>query len=93
MVGPDARLTRASRCRRVPDAAPRDDASYAGTRAALVAAIPVGYEIVRAMADSDGVGPFIGATFGGGGMAAGATFILGGITGLVLDGLDYTPTH
>ncbi len=56
-------------------------------------AIPAGYELAVAMKDTDGLGPFIGALFGGGGMLGGTLLVVGGLAGLVVDGLDLTPTH
>ena len=57
------------------------------------AAIPAGYEVARAMQDTDGLGPFIGALFGGGGMLGGTLLVICGAAGLAVDAFDLTPTH
>jgi hypothetical protein len=58
-----------------------------------IAAAALGYELAKASADTDGLGPMFGAMFGGGGIVGGAFMTIGGIGGVVLTELDYVPTH
>ncbi|MGE5186283.1 MAG: hypothetical protein ACM31C_29715 [Acidobacteriota bacterium] len=73
--------------------APRARAYNALVIAAGAAAAAGGYAIAHGASDTDGAGPFVVATFGGGGMLGGAFLVAGGLAGLVLAGLDYTPAH
>jgi hypothetical protein len=58
-----------------------------------VAAAMLGFEIIRAGVNTDGLGPPLAVMVGGSGLAAGAFMTIGGIAGVVLTELGYTPTH
>jgi len=58
-----------------------------------VAAAGLGFELVQASRDTDGLGPPLGVGLGGVGLVGGAFMTIGGIAGLVLTELGYTPTH
>jgi hypothetical protein len=72
---------------------PRAIADNIATVLGGLAAAALGYELVRAGADTDGLGPGLSAMFGGGGIASGAFMVVGGISGVVLTELDYVPMH
>src|SRR5260221_9314386 len=58
-----------------------------------IATAALGYELVKASVDTDGLGPMFGAMFGGTGIVGGAFMTIGGIGGVILTQLDYVPTH